>query len=774
MPNEISNAVGTARQFTPQPDATYQGRYQGVGVREVNPARSKWLDVADNMTRLSNAFDSYNLNHEKYLSAVGEQDATAMINSMTAEDMEKLNTIDAAQLYGFADTASNPYFRAYADKLRGNFLGTKMKEDYDAKYAMSPAQSGEEELKRYQEYSKSWRKEHLEDTRLENEPAFNKGFNENSVVNMSKLYQTWNKKKNEDDVRVTIAQVNSELGDVIENSVELLKENGAMTNKVQSIFNETRLMGLPFAYRQQLLQQFTDEIIKTGHIPANRLEQMLDGIDIMTTPDGETVKASSLLDMQATKTYAFQFNRQFHTQSKADWVENYRKQGKAGLIQARKDVEGWRESDPEKAQEYNALLPQIDSLIKQDEARQAADRRAAMFNKGSARGGKGSGGVKDDAVIDSVITAWLENKSTSVDGKPISAYKFNEDTFFPKVWNELNYYAMNKNPDGFFRMMSMPQMEAYRTTFSADLSSRLAAIRPTDDGGVNIGGDPKMMSLVQMIATNPNSIEYAFGSKVAKQGRLLKNFMDITGDFNVALRRFAEYNNTDESLINENESKVKNYMNTNGWDIDWVRHLDTINKSSEDVDKDRDTISFKDNMNPSLRVKLIDLATTYSVCGYDIGEAVNRASQDIQNNYFVYHWGGFPQGVFYDMHTDDNQGWFTHGLDQLCYRASGGNPADSTHISYDSDRQMFYATNWDYGGHAEMSLAEVREYAMQDYNRALTWRAEHPDVPMVTDDTTMTVDEANIQREVSAMANNNDDYDNTYEESETASYIDEN
>ena len=31
MPNEISNALGTARQFTPKPDSLYQGRYKDMG-----------------------------------------------------------------------------------------------------------------------------------------------------------------------------------------------------------------------------------------------------------------------------------------------------------------------------------------------------------------------------------------------------------------------------------------------------------------------------------------------------------------------------------------------------------------------------------------------------------------------------------------------------------------------------------------------------------------------------------------------------------------------
>ena len=115
MPTTISNAVGTARQFTPQPDSTYQGRYQNIQPERVF-YRGSDMTLGRNMARLTEAFNQWRVAHERTLDAVGLENAQRMINAETPADIEKLNTIDAAQTYGFVDDTANPYFRAYADK----------------------------------------------------------------------------------------------------------------------------------------------------------------------------------------------------------------------------------------------------------------------------------------------------------------------------------------------------------------------------------------------------------------------------------------------------------------------------------------------------------------------------------------------------------------------------------------------------------------------------------------------------------------------------------
>lgn len=746
MPTEISNAVGTARQFIPQPDGVYQGRYQGLGVSQGASAQPKVLDVAESMAKLSEALQGYTVNHEKYLNAKGEIEATDMINGMSAGAIEKLNAIDAAQLEGYADSAANPYFTAYAEKLRGTFLGARMKQDYDAKYAMEPAKSAEEELKRYSNFMNEWRDAHLKNSAPQNQLAFDRGFYENSMVNMGNLASAWNKKKNEEDVVVTMANMQSELGDVIKNSVDLLKTNGAMTDRVQAIFNEGRLMGLPPQYRQKLLEDFTQEFIKTGHIPAKRLSQMLDKVIIQTSMDGSTIKAADLLDMQSIKTMASQYNRQFITQEKYDWVEKYRKMGEPGYKKAIAEITTLRDTDPEKALEFNGLLPELRSKIDHDTAEKKMQMRSYLKggtggSGGSSSTGGSSGGLKDPEKIKKIIGAWASG-DTVVDGVAVNSYKFNTDVMYPIVWNELMYYAENNNPDAFFRLMDMKQLGDIKSSFAADLASKLASIKPSDDGGVNIGGDPAMMGLVQMITSNVNNVEHSFGADVAKQARILKSLVDVSGDFDTGLRLYANYNNADPDVVSQNKELVEAQMN--GYTIEGVRHLDSVYASGS-----YDTVRFDSNMNSDLRNEIVDLATAYTTCGYTPSDAVNKAGADVANNFQTYHWGAFPKAVYNNLGTPDDEGYFSHALEQLCYRAAGdGNPADSVHIEYNRYTQMFYATDWSNdGGHAEMSLAEARQIAKQDYDDAVNYLAEHPSSNSDTSDNNYDEDVDSINEE---------------------------
>lgn len=744
MPTDISNAVGTARQFTPQPDGVYQGRYQGIGVSQAQVSQSRSVDLADSMAKLNDALQSYAVNHEKYLNAKGEIEATDMINGMSAGAIERLDVIDAAQLEGYADVASNPYFTAYAEKLRGNFLGTRMKQEYDAKYAMEPAKSAEEEMKRYSNFMQDWKDTYLKDASPKNQLAFDKGFYENSLVNMGNLAATWNKKKNEEDVVVTMANMQSELGDVIKDSVNLLKENGAMTKKVQAIFNEGRLMGLPPQYRQKLLDDFTQEIVKTGHIPENKLAQMLDNVVVQTSMDGSTLKASDLLDMQTLKTAASQYNRQFMTQQKYDFVQKFRKMGKGGYLAAIKEVDKMREEDPEKALEYNGLLSTIKSEIEQDEAKKAAALRKTMGvtggrGSGGSSTGNGNSGLKDPATIGAVIDTWATG-GTMYNGVAVNSYKFNTDAMYPVVWQKLNQYAVDGNTDAFFRLMDMKQLGDLKSSFGADLSSKLATIKPSDDGGVNIGGDETMMALVKMITTNPNNVEHSFGADVAKQARILKSLVDTSGDFDSGLRMFANYNNADPDVVSNNRNLVEAQLN--GYTIEGVQHLDSRHNAMS-----YDTVSFDSNMNADLMDAMSDLATALTTSGMTPYDAVNRAGGIISDTFTTYHWGAFPKACYTNMGTEDDAGWFSHGLDQLCYEAAGdGNSAEGVHITYNRTTQMFYASDWNNGGTAEMSLSQVREIGINDYNDAIKYMAEHPQESSSGDNYDASADDINEVR----------------------------
>jgi len=461
------------------------------------------------------------------MSDMGSIEAQRMIQGESEESIRKLNAIDAAQQEGFADSLSNPYFRANAERLRGGFLSTVMKNQYDEKYALTPARTAQEEANRYNQFAKDWQKENLEgDSAPVNMTAFSTGFNENQLINMGNLMATWEKKNYENEVTTTMASVQSQLGDVIKEAPELLKSNGLVTQRVQEIFNNVRLMGLPAQYRAKLLNDFAEEFIKTGHIDGTRLSQMMDNITIQTNFDGTEMKASQLVDMMSFKTMASEYSAQFHTQEKYDWVEAQRKTG--SLKGALAEIAEWRQTDPEKAREYNKLIPSIKAGIEHDEAERAAEMRRRMAATGRTRSGGGNRGSTDPAAASDIISAWV-NGNDIVNGLPVKTYTIDKDILYGTALPLLQRFVGEGNWDSTYRLMDMPQLSGMRESFSTSLANILSSIMPTDDGGVNIGNNEQIRSFVGGIINNPAAVANTFGGDLAREAYTLKTLITSFG-----------------------------------------------------------------------------------------------------------------------------------------------------------------------------------------------------------------------------------------------------
>lgn len=364
MPNEIANALGTQRQFTPQPRSYYQGRYNGINAVSGSRSDTSRADsLASSMAQLNTALQSYLVSHEKYLDEMGAMKAQEYINPKTPEELKTLNVSDGAIQMGIISAEEQPYFYAHTDKLRGNLLAKQFKTEYDRDFAMSPAKTMEAEQSRYQTYVNTKLNDVLdnEDAVPANLGAFNLGFYEAQPATIAGLADTWTKKKYADDVQLTMAQVQSDLGDIIKNAPTLLQTNGAMSDAVQEAMNNVRLAGLPLDARIKLLNDFSSQLIQTGNLDATRFTQMMDRIDVLGGLDGSSVKASSLLNMALYQKYADDYNKQFLDVKTNNLINDYIK---------REDFNGWlnmvaelRKTNPAEAERMNQFTPQVRSGV---------------------------------------------------------------------------------------------------------------------------------------------------------------------------------------------------------------------------------------------------------------------------------------------------------------------------------------------------------------------------------------------------------------------------
>lgn len=667
MPTAISGAVGTARQFTPQPDAGYVGRYAGVSPVNISASIGRSEQLAQNIAQLTNALGSYRVSHEGYLNDMGSLEAQRMIQGESEESIRKLNAIDAAQQEGFADALSNPYFKAHAERLRGGFLSTVMKNQYDEKYALEPARTAQEEANRYNQFAKDWQETNLEgDSAPVNPTAFSAGFNENQLINMGNLMAAWEKKNYENEVTTTMASVQSQLGDVIKDAPELLKINGLVTQRVQEIVNNTRLMGLPANYRAKLLSDFSEEFIKTGHIDGERFAQMMDKITVQTSFDGSVTKASDLLDMMQYKTMASEYSSQFHTQEKYDWVQAMVKTG--SLNAAFAHIADLRQSDPEKAREYNKLIPQIKAGIEQAEAERKAALRSRMARAGRTRSGGGGRSVTDPAAVDDIISAWLQG-SDIVNGLPIKAYSLDKELLYGTGLPLLQRFIGEGNWEQTYRLMNMPQMSALRDSFSTSLASTLSSILPSDDGGVNIGGNEALRSFVEGVMHNPADIAHTFGGDLAREAYTLKTLTTAYGGGEwgeqQALRLYAEAHQVarqNPDVHNANAAAARNNMA--GFTIDSV-------PSAHDISSQTDLADFGLSVNSLVADDLTKVWGLLLDAGYPAEQVQSTINNMVRNNYETYHFGVYPQSVHYNIGTDNDAHWFKQAIDSYIYDTCG-------------------------------------------------------------------------------------------------------
>lgn len=163
MANRVQSAVGTQRQFTKQPVATYQKSLR-------NLVDSQGIVKSGAGDRLYNALTGLGDNIMKYASS--EEDRTraktveveSLINAATEEDWKKLSAIELLNKYGKFQLADNPYAVAAIEQARGKYMSEKFTQQYNITMAQDPVKEPEEERKRYDEEKRKFLEDNVNES----------------------------------------------------------------------------------------------------------------------------------------------------------------------------------------------------------------------------------------------------------------------------------------------------------------------------------------------------------------------------------------------------------------------------------------------------------------------------------------------------------------------------------------------------------------------------------------------------------------------------------
>lgn len=714
MPTNISNAIGTARQFTPQPDAGYMGKYHGINLSYAKASYD--TSLGDNIARLNSALQSYMVNHEKMLDATGYENAQRMLNRATPEDIEKLGVIDAAQAYGFVDDTANPYFRAYADKLRGSFLASKTKVEYDDRYSMTPAKNMDEEAKRYAQFAKDRRDTYR--LTATNQYAFDNGFTEGNLVNINKLWSDHQQKRRQEDILIALSETQGKLGDITATTPALKAEaNGSMARVIeeaQTVWNTPRLMGLPIEHRKKLLEDWAKELIQTGHLGKEDFTALMEALTIQTRMDGTEVKANTLLNMQTYATMAAEYNRQYLTKELRDTISDYIK---------REDADGWlamveetRENNPDYAPTYEQYTKYVLNHIEeaQKSRARAAERQLREALKAKEQADKVA--IAHDYVV-RAINSWM-NLGDSVDGIFIKSLPVKADDVRGPLMEALQKQITDDNLDGVIRLMAIPLPGAneVRDTIKADMREKLNAITPALLE--NPARKASFNDMLLFCAANVNAMEGLFGEDVAKAARVLKLLTDLSGDFDIGLSQFAVWNTTPMDTRRAYKAQVEGQIDNLQYTIPEMPLLDG----------GRTDFSVFDN--PDIEGDIATCATALCCQGYTAEMAVSIAGAKVKENFFLFRGAAIPAGCLTGIRVPNPRLSLAKALEEWA--------GDYPYCCYKRQTQEFL-----FGENPPLKLSDAQENAMIWWENEQAAQMERAAQADVSEETTLTAAEIN-------------------------------
>lgn len=662
MANKIVNAVGTEMQFMPQPDNTYQERVQGVqGARGTTPATSASAMFAQSSNNFNSNWLQFLTDREKRMNDEGLTLANRMISATSEDDIQRLNTIDIAQKYGYATAVDNPYFIAYSDKLRGKQLGDLAKAQYNDLYGDNPAPTVDDELARYDGFIKDYRSRFMDENIVANNTAFMEGFNTNSLANASDLATTHVQRDVADRLAESYHNIQSEVGDLIYKAPSMSMKD--IQQKATEIFNQGRLMALSPDQRYSLVDLFTKEILSTGTIKDfKEFKKVMDNVTVDTRLDGTEVKMSDLVDPMALDELNLTYRKAHISQIKMNARKKYGKDANMDRFNADviKGNNSKSRSERDDAEVLESDAGNVSALQQEHKASIARNTRLATSNaKGAVHRAATSASVQAN------FEAWMNGDNTrdgygNLIGAPMIEGKAASSNDIYQEFRAQEQSISDSDADDdtkmkrLMRLFSYPASPEVRKLVETQGLADINGMNPQD---VENNGVPNSIILMtKMYQANRNQFRGTFGAKIASAIDSIVNLANNTNqsDANNALilgySRYLQSHHVDDPTKQSYDNQFKG-ITANGWDIgDMIDYSDTALAARAPA------IAFNNDQIASV---VYDTFMSYmpDYNGNPDGAqlAMNKAAQDVADNYGYFHGGIFPRYLHTGLPPDAEQ-----------------------------------------------------------------------------------------------------------------------
>lgn len=291
MANIVQNAVGTQRQFTRQPVATYQKSLR-------NLVDSQGIVKTGAGDRLYNAVTGLGDAAMKFAS--GEEDrkraktveVESLINAATEDDWKKLSAIELLNKYGKFQLADNPYAVAAIEQARGKYMSEKFNQQYQITMAQDPVKEPEKERERYD----SEKRKFLEDNKNESYDVeqFYKGFWESNPKDLLDITNQKVAEKSKSLETMSRATMQADMATYVRENGD--KNDDEFVSGIQEKINNSMLMSLQLSDRKTFMEGLLEESAKMNGSP-DRIKKCGD-IIITNNDDGtKPVRVKDVIDL---------------------------------------------------------------------------------------------------------------------------------------------------------------------------------------------------------------------------------------------------------------------------------------------------------------------------------------------------------------------------------------------------------------------------------------------------------------------------------------------
>nr|CAI9750398.1 hypothetical protein JOCKYQNQ_JOCKYQNQ_CDS_0057 [Autographiviridae sp.] len=617
MANIVQNAVGTQRQFTKQPVATYQKSIRNLTVNNglVNTGVGERLHQT--LLGLGEALMNY-ANSEEDRKRANVVRVNRIINSMSDEDMKTLKGMDLLNKYGEMQLADNPYAVAAIEQARGKYFSDKFNQYYAELEAKEPVKTPQEARERYMSEKRKFLEEN--EGASYNLEGFYNGFWASNLQDVSNITNQKTAEISKEMKGIRDGEVTASFDKLAYNySIADKQDPDALFTAAQELVNSARVMqyyGRP--ERAQMVKTFVNQIAQqTGSLD---LVKKLGDLVIDTNDDGSSVLLKDAIAMDDSRNIADQVQLAKPNQYTLD-IEL-----KLANCKNKDEVEKLRSSLPKEAQNrMTAMFSHRILEINDEEKRKCEAAKAAATRQIQQRKGNTEGGI--------AFARWM---SGHADGSYTTA-----DNAYAAAAQALHNMTPG-DTETFAKILFWPSNTTMRKEYAGYFKQGLLGKSPSEMEDVN--NPQSVTNGLALWNYNPAVFAETFGNDLAEDMQTVQALIDYEGSQSASFQLYCQGRDNmarDSTVKDAAEQYAGNTVSSSTIAL----------QNANDPDHTADI-----NMNDDVWNNITTKALTYArAAGLSEEAAAYQVSETLKNNYVEYDDHPIPRVVFAKK-TDSTNG----------------------------------------------------------------------------------------------------------------------